>query len=539
MDERPIQEWYPRARVSLVIRFEEFGGSISTSPPKTKQNLRKGTSGSKELEYVKDPDAPAGTTRYLLQPKSGSTITAATSADKLTHAVGGIVPKSANHTRNGLDKADTLSVELAFMDAPFDPRCIRSCGIEYYLGTVSAEVHAESQSSGITTFLPDSSVDSRGKYRSNKRMSGWVDSWEIDYKDGAPIVKLECRDQRSVLIDQDAPPQLHLDQKLPIDKAIADYLTNFPQFAGISVSWRGNPGEDAPKLDGILVKKGTQKGTQTGKDKSSVMDYLTDMVGAAGCILLMEDTTLVVSKPRTVLKSGSNRANDPHAGSTRSINGMPLKNRSFVYGYNVKDMKFGRKFNAAAPTNVEARCYLGSSKKTIVARFPDLTTHVHPGDKGSDKKWLVWRVQGIGSVETLKLVAQSIYEQSSRKELSVDLTTHDMASFGGDNLDPDVLDMLPGDSFDVYVLREKDEATSAGMIEDAGLVKSKLVEFMFGLGFDMKLAEAYASAYTAGGFQTTFRSRVIRLDWASDSGVSISLSGSNYVEVRLDKEIAT
>lgn len=537
MEERPIQEWFPRARVSLIIRFEEFGGSISAVPPKTKQQLRKGTSGTKELEYVKDPDAPAGTTRYILQPKTGSKISAV-SADKLTHAIGGIIPLSANHTRNGLDKADTLSVELSFMDAPFDPRCIRSCGIEYYLGTVSADVSASAQAEGRTVFLPDTSVDARGKTRSNKRMSGWVDSWEIDYKDGVPVVHIECRDQRSVLIDQDAPPQLHLDQKLPLDKAIADYLSNFPQFAGIGIEWRGNAGEEAPKLSGIFVAKGQQKGTQTGKDKSSVMDHLTDMVGAAGCILLMEDTTLIVSRPRTVLKAGASRSNDPHQGATRSLNGMLLKNRTFVYGYNVKEMKFGRKFNAAAPTNVEVRCYLGSQKKTIIARFPDLTTHTPPGDKSSDKKWLVWRVQGVGSLETLKVVAQSVYEQSARKELSVDLTTHDVASFGGDNLDPDVLDMLPGDSFDVYVLRERDEATSVGAIEDWGLVRTKMIEFMRNLGFDPKVSNAYADCYTAGGFQTTFRSRSIKVDWSSESGVSISLNGCNYVEVRLDKELS-
>lgn len=533
MEERPVQEWYPRARVSLLIRFEEFGQPISAKPPKTKQTLRKGTSGDKELEYARDPDAPEGTTRYVLRPKGGSKIAAA-SVDKFTHPLWGIIPTSAEHTRNGLDKCDTLALEVAFLDVPFDPRCIRSCAVEYFLGTITADEAAAEQQSDRPTMLPDTTVDSNGRQRSNRRMRGWVDTWEVGYKDGQPTVKLECRDGRSVLIDQPAPPQLHLDPKLPLDKAIADYLSNFPQFAGLGVEWRGDG--DAPTLNAIVTGKGQQKGTQTGKDKSSVMDYLTDMVGAAGCILLMQEETLVVSKPRTVLKRGSSRSDDPYQYSSRSINGMELKNRTFVYGHNVSGMRFGRKFNAAAPSALEVRCYLPAHKKTIIARFPDVTTSAMPGG-AADKKILVWRVQGVTSKDSLAVIAQSVYEQSARKELSVEVETKDMASFGGSNLDPDVLDMVPGDAFDAYLMREQEGETSVGGIEDAALISSKLVGLLTDLGHGPEIAKAYAESYASGGFQTTFRTRSIRTSWAVDSGVALSITGSNYVEVRLDKEL--
>lgn len=532
-DERPVQDWYPRARVSLVVRFEEFGSKPSAVPPKTKQTLRKGTSGDKELEYVRDPAAPAGTTRYVLQPKGGSKISAA-SADKLTHPLWGIVPATASHGRNGLDKCDTLTLEIAYLDAPFDPRCIRSCAVEYYLGTITPDEAAREPFSATPTMVPDSFVDARGKRRTNRRFRGWADTWEVDMKDGQPTVKLECRDGRSVLIDQPSPPQLHLDPKLPLDKAIADYLSNFPQFSGLSVEWRGDG--DAPTLDKIVASKGQDKGTKTGKDKSSVMDYLTDMVGAAGCILLMEDETVIVSKPRTVLKRGASRTNDPYTGTARSINGMELRNRTFIYGHNCSEMRFGRKFNAAAPSTLEVRAYLPNMKKTIFVRFPDVTTTVMPGG-AADSKIMVWRVQGVTSVDQLKVIAQSCYEQGARKELSVEVSTKDLASFGGDNQDPDLLDILPGDSFDALLMREMEGATSVGEVEDAALVRGKLIGLMVSMGHGRELAEAYAASYMAGGFQTTFRTRTVKTDFNNDSGVSVSVTGCNYVEVRLDKEL--
>lgn len=533
VDERPAMEWVPRARVSLVVRFEEFGTAISSKPPATKQMLRKGTSSDKDLEYVVDPDSPPGAKRYLLQPKAGGK-TKQASADKLTWPLWGIIPMTVNHTRNGLEKADTATVTLAFTDAPFDPRCIRSCAITYYLGTITADQAAAEPDADGPTMVPDTWTDARGNVRSNERFDGWVDSWEADYEDGVPVVKLECRDNRAVLIDQESPPQLHLDPKLTLDKAVADYLSNFPQFAGISVEWRGDG--DAPTLSSVMPSKGHEKGTNTGKEKSTVMDYLKEMCESCGCILMMEGPTLVVTKPRTVFKGHPSRPSDSHSNANRTMNGTRLPYRTFVYGHNVKTMKFGRKYNAAAPSNLEVRCYIPSLKKTIIARFPDITTQAMPGN-GADNKWAVRLVTGITSRDQLKIIAQGAYEQQGRKELTAEVTTTALASFGGDNFDPDILDLLPGDTFEAYLMKEQDMATTVGGFEDAALQHDKIASMMRDFGYTADISKAYADAYVAGGFTTAFYAMAVKTDWDVGSGVSISVNGTNYVEVRLDKEI--
>jgi len=56
------------------------------------------------------------------------------------------------------------------------------------------------------------------------------------------------------------------------------------------------------------------------------------------------------------------------------------------------------------------------------------------------------------------------------------------------------------------------------------------------LGHNEKLARVYARVYVDNGFQTTFRTRTVRLDYAADSGVSMEIEAVNFVEVRYDKE---
>lgn len=524
-----MTDWYPRARVLLYVRFEEYGTKPSAPTPGTKQLARKGTGGG-ELKVRQDPDAPPGKTRYLLEAeKSGGKDS---SPDGLTHVVPGVNPKNAKLQLNGLKQASTLDLEIPYLDAPFDPRTIRSCAIEFYFGTITEDDNA--RAAGDVGFLPDSYVDDNGVVRSNRRFTGWVDSWEVEMKDGNPAhIRLQCRDSRQVLIDQQSPPQLKLDPKTPLDKAIANYLAAFPQFDGIAVEYRGEG--EAPALESVVQGPHKQGVGPAKGDKASVWDYLTDTAGMVGCVLFMVEQTVVIAKPRTVLGQGNAREDDPYNNSPRELRGMPLPHRTLIYGENVKSMGFGRKFNAAAPTNVELRCYLGSSKKTIVVRFPDVQTTASPGNAG-DKKWMVWRMAGISDPAMLKVAAQSIYEQGARKELAVKLSTHELSSYGGTVLSPDLLDMQPGDPVEVYVNAAQQSLSDVERVEDTQLAEQRLIDFLVGLGHDEKLAKAYARAYADNGFQTTFRTRTVRMDYSADSGVSMDIEAVNFVEVRYDKE---
>lgn len=560
--EQPEQSYYPLAKARLIVRFEEFGSPVvkGDAPRKLVQTLRGTKSSRNALEVRQDPDAPAGTKRLVLSPKSGSADSPQQedkSADGLSWSIGGVVPKQASWKENGIRSANELKLVLKFVDAPFDPRAIRTCAVELYVGTIKASdyeaaMQGDEHSAADRTpgaagafLLPDGWVDATGRPRSNLRFQGWVDEWEVDWdEDNEPIATLTCRDNTKVLIDQDAPPRLVLAANKPIDEAIATYLSNFPQFAGMAVEYRP-AGEQVPSLDGALSKTSYKPKlgpapTKAGgsPNKMSVWDYLTDACGALGHVVMVEGTVVVIQRARSMLSSTvSQRPEDPF--TTRTLpSGLQMERRHFIYGRNVLGYKVARRYAKTAPTNVEVRSYIAKRKKVLVVRFPAsaIVTSANPGDGHSEQKYLVWRVSGIEDEKTMRVIAQSIYETVGRNELAVTLKTRNLASFGGGNEDPDIFDMKPGDAFEILVNRDADYSTLTG-IEQEMLVADGARRFLEAAGYSADLANAYAAAYANAGFQSTFRLREYSGEWSIDDGVSFTIGGVNYVEVRMDQEL--
>ena len=555
--------FWPSAKTRLLVRFDEGANlEVQKSAPKKPTTVLKGTTNLRApLVVTNDPLVPGrlrvGPPNLPLAPGVANQTG---SSDGLTWTLAGIIPKRMTWNQNGIRAADTLSATIKFIDCPVDPRTIRSVAIEAFLGTVTGDEHARgvggatrSGNVGATNFaeplnvVPDRYQDAAGQSRTNLRFQGWVDKWTVDWDDEEePVIALECRDNTQLLIDVEVPPALVISATKPLDRAIADYLSNFPGFSGLDVEYRPH-GVAPPVLGQALAgtafqpKLGPPPARGGGAvSKLSVWDYLTDVCGAVGHNIRVEGTVIVIEQVQTLLSNKtSRRADDPFTG--RSVDGVPFQYRRFVLGRNLQKLQVARAYSKHAPTNVECRCFSARRKKTLVVRFPDptsqadlLQTRSLPGDFSTDQKWLVWKVRGIEDLGVLKVIAQNVYQQVGRNEFSIDLTTRNIASFGGDNsLDPDVLDMLVGDTFELLVARD-DDAGVVGETEDALLSKGQ--SMMEALGFDPGFAAAYARAYVNAGFQTLFRVRQMTTEWDGDEqGVTISIHGSNYVEVRVDK----
>lgn len=584
------QSYYPSAKVRLLIRFDELGSKSSVVEGAQKlvpHTVLRGTQAPRApLVVSNDPTAPAGVTRLLLLPQGSSTSTGAgpqdqsSSSDGLTYSIAGIIPKRATIDLNGIRAADTAAIKLRGIDCPIDARAIRSCGIEVYVGTVSADDFAagiggqtRSASSGGAdqhgvdydepiNVIPDTYVDANGVQRTNLRFQGFVDTWDSDSGDEGEewTISLECRDNTQLLIDVESPATLGVGVSDPIDKAVATYLANFPNFAGLSVEFRP-PGATPPVLGDALAKTAYQKKlgamvpTRQGGavQKLSVWDYLTDVAGALGLVIFVDGTTIVLQEPQTLFGNqqvggtSKGRADDPFVeGGGRTVDGQDLLRRRMVLGRNIKRQVTRRSFNKNAPTNVEVRCYSHKRKRQLVARFPDpstqkdkLAVHALPGN-AADQRWMVWRVRWIEDLVTLQKIAQQVY-QNGRNEFLVDIYTHDLASFGGDNLDPDLLDMKVGDPFDALVAQDLD---SSSITETEAFLIAQTNDYMQGLAYDPGLAAAYAKVYQATvGFQTTFRLKAMTIEWDSDAGddpaVRLEVHGVNYVEVRLDQPLGS
>lgn len=554
------QTYYPSAKIRIVVRFEEFGdpGLAADVPKKPTKDIQGHGDKRDDLQQKKVTDE-WGVTRYELVSKTGAQHTKGIgaqqdrSSDNRTFEIAGIIPKTASWKQNDQRTADTLEFVVRWKDMPFDPRTIRAAAVLYYLGTVPAEDYAGGIAGGTRSrtaaqggsealnLIPDFWSDGV-RTRTNLRFEGWVDEAELEWDDeNEPVVRFKCTDNTRLLLDQEHPPQLGVDPGLPIDQAIAGYLAKFPQMRGLLVEYRPTiPRDQVPVSKKVLAKTayaptfGPPNAKQGGAAQApNVMDYLSDVCGAIGHRFFMEGSVLVIQRVASIYDiTASRRESDPYTGRHVESGTYPV--RAFIYGRNILKLKIKRQFTRRKPKNIEVRCYDTANKTMIVARHPKKSdgrvVSPNPGDGTTEQKWEVVKVGGVSDEKTLAVIAEDIYNLKSRQELGVEVETKNIASFGGGNSDPDLLDMQPGDAFQVLVNRDLNTTQTDAEDRIQGATK-----FITDIGYSQEIAEAYAQAYRNRAMQTGFIAKEVLIDWSCDDGVSFKLNGINFVEVRAAK----
>lgn len=563
------QSYYVSAKVRLLLRFEEFGTTVlKDKAPKKSIPKLKGVKDLRAPLEVKLEEVPEGSGQfqYVLTSRIPSTKGSGTeqkkSSDVLTHEILGVIPKKASWKLNSIREADTLSVTLRKEDLPIDPRVVRSCAIEFYLGTVTDTEFAEGIA-GVTrgdvfgsgtpnakermNIVADSYRDKHGKTRTNLRFQGWVDKWKLTEGEDEAIIELECVDNTRLIEKQVRPAKLTMGMDKPIDEAFADYLSHFPQMEGLSVTYlpRAYSKTEIPTLKGALAKTafvpelgppGGNAGTAGGSTEN-VLDYLTTCAMSIGHSIWFEGTTLIIQRASNLMNTGPiPRSNDPYQGRKLKSGDYPV--RAFIYGKNVLAYTVERDYAKHAPKNIEVRSYDPHRKNVLVARFPekdDQLVNSGPGDGKADKDWTVVQVaEGIRDKAFLKSIAEEIYNSVGRQELLINVKTKNLSSFGGDNLDTDLLDMKVGDAFELLANRSMDDGTSSDAerkLSSFDLNQQMLVD----MGFEREFAVAYAKAYTDAGFQREYKLREMTVDWSTDEGIAFDITGMNYIVARVDR----
>ncbi len=571
--ESPEQSYWPSCKVRLAVRFDEYGLDVvrKAIAPGTKntKSFRGNPSPRGPLKAIEDLSAPPGVKRFEIAGNAGVASTPSqvgggtvrgSSPDQLTFRIEGIIPQTAEVDRNSFRKADQCKIDIRFVDLPFDPRVMRSIAVDVFIGTLTEDEYAAGISGAVRptgnggqeplNVIPDTYLDDNGNQRSNLRFEGWADAYEMKFsKEGDQIVSLECRDSTHLLTLIDVPSAGTIDKEKPIDEAIADYLSQFPMLEGLIVEYRPYGPRDAetpPRLGKVLAGTSFQPqlgpapakgGASTGGDNMNVWDFLTDIAGAIGHTIRIEGRVIIIQRLRDILNGHSERRpDDPYR--TRRLPSRDYENRTMIYGRNVNDLSVRKEFTKKSPTNIEIRCYNARRKKVLVARFPEKGDEqaviARPGADTNDKKWTVIPVSGIEDEKILKWIAEDVYNSLGRNEVQIDCSTDNLASFGGGNSDPDLLDMLPGDTVEVLVNHDEDYST-ANELATKSAIYDRNREMMQFLGFDAETAAGYATAYTNANFQRLYRVRELKLQWSASDGVAIAMQLANYIEARADR----
>ena len=552
--EYPDQSYYPSALIELLVRFDDPKRKrFNRANPNKFPVMRMTDFGFTTKRFLEARDVDG--VYVLVQPgkdvsESGPQQVGVL-GDELSQQINGIIPLRATLALNGIRTASTLSCEIPFADLPVEPRMVRGVGIRFYLGVVTAEEfqrglagESRNQSDGSSlplNVVPKEYMDGFGRQRTNLRFEGWVDSWEVSYPaDSQPMVKLECRDNSTLLIDTECPPRLTINPRKPLDQAFAEYLTFFPQFTGLRVEYRPR-GEEPPVYIKALQKTAFKAyiGPMFSGGKLTVWDYFTDMAGALGHTVRFDGVTCIIQRSRTIFGAKFPRRADDTFKGRLLPSGRSLPYRLFVYGRNVSEWNMKRKFTVAGPTTIEVRCYSTALKRTLVVRYPFKKERLERGLPGfvmPDEKVQVFNVQGIADEKTLRIVSQDIYEQLGRNELELTMRTKDLASFGGNTFDTDLLDCKAGDAIQFEVARDEEtqNLNTSSAAEGVSSDKSSAFRYIKKFGYSDSFAAAYSNAMENRLLQPYFRVKRMDFDWSCDTGIDISVTAINYIEVRGD-----
>lgn len=576
--------YYPSAQVTLALRVDELADTdaleqrLSTGfqGPLPPADAQASDEELRRLEEqirvtVREPETPERQvylrnlsnrrnevlTQRLLGPEQRPEGILGGGADE-RYGRSGIQPVAVKVSRNGFRQADTATVELRWDDVPFDPRLVRSCGIEILVGVVSADDHAKGvngergargQLLSIIDTAPAEQLDG-----SATRFVGWVDDWSIEYAEGGDKVTLECRDWTATLLDTKLAPGDGLNLLLPITQAISELLDRYPATRGTSVVW-GDVGQN-PNVDVPIIATSAPKVTKSrrgkrstkkrnGGENVSLWDHITDACIAGGFVPIMRGYDLHIIEPRT--RFGGDQAP-----------------RRMVYGRNLESLQFSRKLGGTKVPTIEVRCFDADIDRQRWARWPVLkgerdsgiigvtdpvttrANNVTPSGENPNEDVRVIVVKDVTDPALLQRTARNYYEQVGRQEIEGSFSTREVSSWDlragkpRDALIADLLTLNSGDAVELLVAptdQRAPEVVRSSVAEVQAQDRARRVKYLTDRGFGRRVAEAFARLQEAAGLQTIFRVQDVSLSMDAEQGLSVECSFVNFVTIR--EEVGT
>lgn len=470
----------------------------------------------------------------------------ATAVDQLT-VVGSILPLTASIQRAGLTTADTCTITLDYADAPFDPRALRSCGVEVLIGVVRASDFAAGVGQGVRR--DDGSLVSTvgpspdGGFFNATRFVGFVDEWQVKYSGDGDAVTLVCRDMSAPLRDLKLTPGDSIDLSLPIDEGVAQFLArSSPTTAGVLVRYQGVGNAPVP-ADAAVSKRKPRRGkvnrrAKKGSSEMSLWDHITYVCAQMGLVVLVRDFDVVISEARTLFGSEDGR-----------------RTMRMVYGVNIEELEFTRKLAGVKVPTIEVRCFDSVTGRTRWARWPVRNGERKSGVIGVDNPPAPLRasevppsgarpteairtifVSSVQDPAVLERIARNAFTQIGRQEIVGHLTTYEVSSTDVDPLEVDLLDARPADPIEVLMAGSAPGVDVVSTAADyQAFSRARRAEYLRDLGWSPEVAKRFAELQDANGIQSVFRIQGVGVEYDRGDGVKLAIEFINYVTVREER----
>jgi hypothetical protein len=159
-----------------------------------------------------------------------------------------------------------------------------------------------------------------------------------------------------------------------------------------------------------------------------------------------------------------------------------------------------------------------------------ITTVVAPSGSHADAETLRIPIHGIRDKNILQQIAKDIHQEIARGELGGSIETENLASFGGDNQDPDLIRLRPGDTVellnDIRPLESKLPLVNILIDQERLDFESAVAAIKSRIGDD-KLARAIVATSRSFELIRFFRVANVRFNW-SIAGLSLAFDYQNY-----------
>jgi hypothetical protein len=420
-----------------------------------------------------------------------------------------IVARRLNVHINDYNTADTFDAEIDYKQFPFDPRCIRSCGVSIYL---EDKKRIYNEDGSLSVIEPSAN---------NVLFMGFADEETITLDEDKRTVKIEGRDFTSLLLDAKYLEGKPIPMGSPLDEVITQLLSTLKSVQKLQIDNR--TGKSLPTLAQFAPDFGQLGSSKnTGKD-DNYWEIIQDLVSRAGLICFIELDKLVISTPRVLYNKGNSK--------------------QFVYGVNVKSLEMKRKLGRHKGFNVLVRCLDIASKRVLLAKIPEEATDGWAKSTGVPKKrvqvpvikpdgtldtpkdgpFISFRVTNVRDQAKLVEIGEKIFEEMSRQQIEGTMETHEM----------ETIDKV-GASFNLTKIRV---ATPIAIELDQGdmhgISRIKSVEererFLRARGYEPSVARAFASSM--GKFSTVFYTKAATFTLDADRGFSLKLEFLNFIEL--------
>ena len=540
-----------------------------------------------DTAYLPATDPPGSSSlqqpRAVVQQAGNSSALTGAKNDGLTEQMV-VRPISASVEVPSPREAGRFSLEFLYRDFPIDPRMFKAIGCEVYLSGVSADKSAQGIGGQGYSLTNNPALVSLTD--DNLAVVGIVDEVRVRHDGQMSRVTLEGRDLRGVLLDSPAPAALftQLDLRKPIQNVIRQIMDKHPFASTLSLwyfpdEWKvpgegyfGVPPSPYSSDGSTRVRLGASgkesKGTPKTGEEVSFWDLITNYCFLCGVLPYFSGNKLLLRRARS------------YWSQIGTIRGM-------IYGRDVLSLEMNRKFQgsngrkgaAVMVTSINIDSPERGNGRLIEVTYPPgirVLDTGNPDDNAKTKKAkkallrtdrlsytagevvevqagqispsgtvaysdvLRVPVTGIKDRKQLLEVAQAIYEEVHRGEMSGAFETANLATYGRPDLEADLLKLRPGDAVRIQV----DERLSTGQApavsplqQDATTAAAQRIREMTSRGIPARMAAAIVQSAERGvpALAPIFRAKHVKFDYSVTTGVKITCYFENYVEATSGK----